>query len=272
MSSPPNTSDSEECIPATLPRRESIKFCAGDADVIFVSSDNVLFHIHRKNLEANAAAFPQAEFDTHGEDVPLTEDSATLELLFQFIYPQRHPDLKDIPFSTLAPVAEAAEKYEVFAAMNICKIRMVEQASLKHSVRIADYAQKHGYPDLLDVVSPFLLDIPLDNVVVSLSAEMAIPWVLYRERWSRVLYKAIHFPQTLTSCPTCKTRLPVSENSRLWASLREKRSRTALEGLLTGAEIPCVHVDEKTLGARLDQYLLQVPSFNSFLSRAAPGA
>jgi hypothetical protein len=67
------------------------------------------------------------EFETAGEIVNLTEDAATvtLELLFQFVYPQRHPNLSDSPYEVVAPLAEAAEKYEVFAAMNICGIRMV---------------------------------------------------------------------------------------------------------------------------------------------------
>jgi hypothetical protein len=47
-----------------------------------------------------------------------------LELLFQFIYPSRHPGLSDLKFCTLAMITEAAEKYEVFAAMNICEVRM----------------------------------------------------------------------------------------------------------------------------------------------------
>ncbi|KAG5651576.1 hypothetical protein H0H81_008159 [Sphagnurus paluster] len=86
--------------------------------------DDVLFHIHRRNLETNTAAFPPAEFETKGEIVELEENAATLELLFQFIYPQHHPHLDTTPFEVLAPLAEAAEKYEVYAAMNICRVRM----------------------------------------------------------------------------------------------------------------------------------------------------
>ena len=97
---------------------------AADSDIIFESSDNILFHVHRKNLETHAAGFPPAEIDTCGETVQLTEDGATLELLFAFMYPRRHPDLESTPFVPLASLAEAAEKYEVFSAMNMCKIRM----------------------------------------------------------------------------------------------------------------------------------------------------
>ena len=57
----------------------------------------------------------------HGpyEIVWLTEDSATLELLFQFMYPQHPPELKNVDFVTVMSLAEAAEKYEVFFC-NFC--------------------------------------------------------------------------------------------------------------------------------------------------------
>jgi hypothetical protein len=97
---------------------------AQDADVIFSSSNNVLFRIHRMNLQAATGAFPPAEFETFGETVPLTEASGTLELLFQYIYPIPQPDISLLPFEKLAPLAEAAEKYQVFPAMFVCKIYM----------------------------------------------------------------------------------------------------------------------------------------------------
>ena len=84
----------------------------------------MLFRIYRKNLDTNAAGFPPLGFDTLNEVITLTENSQTLELLFQFMYPKRHPDLETTPIEILAPLAEAAEKYEVFSALNMCKVRM----------------------------------------------------------------------------------------------------------------------------------------------------
>jgi hypothetical protein len=97
---------------------------AQDADVIFQSNDKVLFRIHRKYLETNTGGFSSEGFTTSDEVVPLPEDSSTLELLFQFIYPMRYPTVMSMSFDTLLILAEAAEKYEVFAAMNICSMRM----------------------------------------------------------------------------------------------------------------------------------------------------
>ena len=67
----------------------------------------------------------QWEF-TQGKNavIQLPEKSATLDLLFQFCYPERHPDLNDVAFDILAELAEAAEKYKVFSAISICKIAM----------------------------------------------------------------------------------------------------------------------------------------------------
>jgi hypothetical protein len=39
------------------------------------------------------------------------------------MYPQTPPDLEVIAFPILASLAEAAEKYEVFIATALCKIR-----------------------------------------------------------------------------------------------------------------------------------------------------
>ncbi|KAG5637526.1 hypothetical protein H0H81_004222 [Sphagnurus paluster] len=156
-------------------RRISENFKAGNADVTFVSSDEVLFYIHRKNLETNAEGFPSAEFDTGGEIVPLTETAVTLELLFQFIYPRRHPDLEDTTFEILAPLAEAAEKYQVFSAMTICKIRMKDFLP-QHGVEIFNYASRHGYKDILSAAAPSVLDIPLDELVKKLSLQLVVPW------------------------------------------------------------------------------------------------
>lgn len=88
------------------------------------SSDGVLFKVHRKNLEMFTEGFPGSDIPVHDEIVPLTETATTLELLFQYIYRQRQPDLSRLKPQELAQLAEAAEKYEVYSAMEVCKMRM----------------------------------------------------------------------------------------------------------------------------------------------------
>ncbi|KAG6883723.1 hypothetical protein C0993_004303, partial [Termitomyces sp. T159_Od127] len=119
-------------VEADSPQTKSSIFCASDADITFRSRDNRLLSVHRKNLETSTGGFPPAELvaaaldDDDNEAVPLSEDAETLELLFAFVYPWQHPALRSsqTPFALLEKLAEAAEKYEVFAAVNICNVRM----------------------------------------------------------------------------------------------------------------------------------------------------
>ena len=106
--------------------------CADDADVTFRSCDGTLFKVHRKNLETNSEGFsPPPDTSSREEIVSLTENGDTLDLLFQYIYPQRQPDLTEIDFKQLAELAEAAEKYQVFSAMTICNVHMTYVASVR---------------------------------------------------------------------------------------------------------------------------------------------
>lgn len=101
--------------------------CAGDADVTFESSDHVRFRIHSSNLRCASEGFSPPDGTSSSasdEIVHLTETAEVLELLFQFIYPQRQPNLKLIEFAVLSDLAEAAEKYQVFSAMETCKTSM----------------------------------------------------------------------------------------------------------------------------------------------------
>ncbi|KAG6916797.1 hypothetical protein DXG01_005320 [Tephrocybe rancida] len=156
----------------------SQRFQASDADVIFQSSDNVWFHIHRKNLETQTGAFPPAEIETHGEIVPLTEDASTLENLFQYVYPQRQPDLELLSVDELYKLAEAAEKYEVFNVMSMCKARINHERQLAsdHPAMAFNYASNHDHQDIMTIAAPLLLDVPLDELVVTLLPRFVIPW------------------------------------------------------------------------------------------------
>ncbi|KAJ7257198.1 hypothetical protein B0H12DRAFT_1111417 [Mycena haematopus] len=170
--------------------RYSKLFNSQDADVIFQSCDGILFGIHRPNLQTNTEGFPPAEISTKGEIVPLSESSTTLELLFRFIYPRRHPALDKIAFVDLAALAEAAEKYQVFSAMNICHIRMRDVLP-NHAPEILSYAAKHDYPFLVSEASPYTFDVPLANVVAMLPPYLILPWVKYIDAWTAILHDAI---------------------------------------------------------------------------------
>ncbi|KAJ7744583.1 hypothetical protein B0H16DRAFT_851181 [Mycena metata] len=135
------------------PTRISNRFCASDSDLTIASSDGVLFKVHHKNLEVHSDVFANAEGATRPQNgapdeiVYLSESADVLELLFQYMYRQPQPDLRDVEFGVFAGLAEAAEKYVVYSALGWCRMRMKESTTT-HPLQVLDYAVKHGHVDL----------------------------------------------------------------------------------------------------------------------------
>jgi hypothetical protein len=94
-----------------------------DSDITIESHDGVIFKLHVANLKVSMGAWPW-ELTVANEVVQLPEPSGILDLLFQFCYPERHPELNHLAFDILADFAKAAEKYKVFGAIDICRINM----------------------------------------------------------------------------------------------------------------------------------------------------
>ncbi|KAF7965748.1 hypothetical protein HWV62_42006 [Athelia sp. TMB] len=137
-------------LPDIQPDQLSDRFACVDADVTFRSCNGILFKVHHKNLDTHTEAFASPPtVPSQNEIISLTEDSDTVDLLFQYIYPRRQPNLKIIEFAQLAKLAEAAEKYQVYAAIDICNVRMGE-AFAEHPFEVMMYALRHGYKDLMD--------------------------------------------------------------------------------------------------------------------------
>ncbi|KAG5352783.1 hypothetical protein C0989_000445 [Termitomyces sp. Mn162] len=238
----------------------------GDTD------DNVLFGIHRKNLQTSTGVFPPAEFSPDGEVVQLSEDAETLEILFQFVYPRRHPTLLETPFLILAKVSEAAEKYQVFAAMNICNIRMEWVALPRFPVEVLNYAAKHGYPNLVEAAVPCLLDMPMEIVVQKLSDSLVVPWVVFRQRWSNVVLKFVRTPiegtnfQGQNGSKSCRYGCVHGGGliGDIWQILDERRSLNAVIGAYAMLKPPCAHITINTveLRAKLSAELGAIPAFS----------
>jgi hypothetical protein len=94
------------------------------SDITFQSTDRVLFHLHTKYLKICTKGFSLQCPGGAPEVIPLTDAASTLEVLFQFCYPGRHPELESMKFNKLMLLAAAAKKYQVFSAMDICSVRM----------------------------------------------------------------------------------------------------------------------------------------------------
>ncbi|KAF9064324.1 hypothetical protein BDP27DRAFT_170050 [Rhodocollybia butyracea] len=103
------------------PPKTSSRFNAQDAEITVLSSDNVLFRLHKANARVTSGGLlPSQSSGTEDAFLTLPEPAEILEILFEFLYPDYETDLERLEFSALLRVAEAAEKYVVFYAMNHC--------------------------------------------------------------------------------------------------------------------------------------------------------
>ncbi|KAJ7744594.1 hypothetical protein B0H16DRAFT_1889566 [Mycena metata] len=168
----------------------SKQFCAADSDLTVSSSDGVRFKVHRKNLEVHSPVFASAQSSTRPESgqevVELSESSDTLELLFQFMYPQPQPDLQALEFSTFADLAEAAEKYEVYSALTLCRMRMNLKDSMSaHPLEVLLYATRHNHSDLANQSARHSMGVRVAKAMEILPLDTFKAWILFRERWNR---------------------------------------------------------------------------------------
>ncbi|KAJ7142455.1 hypothetical protein C8R44DRAFT_760689 [Mycena epipterygia] len=248
----------------------SERFNAPDADVVFQSCDGTLFGIHRPNLQTNTEGFPPPEINTRDEVVPLSESAPTLELLFQFIYPRRHPALDETAFADLAALAEAAEKYQVFSAMNICRIRMRDVLP-DHAPEVLAYAAKHDYPFLVSEAAPFTFDVPLADVVAMLPEHLILPWIKYIDAWNVVLNDAIAVNQRthynnaqLGQCRFWKAERPAIAQhfGHSLVSLRRLDAIFADQGTKLSA---CCAEAKASWRTQIEDAMAKIPPFTSFL-------
>ncbi|KAJ6632116.1 hypothetical protein B0H10DRAFT_1772137 [Mycena sp. CBHHK59/15] len=159
--------------------------CTLGVDVALLSSDGVTHGAHSKNLELYSEGFPPASLAAAVHKLPgdleivqVTETSNVIALLLQYVHNQPQPDSTAFSFETLAGLAEAAEKYLVYPAIEVCKIRM--EASIPgHPLEVFAYATRHGYPKLRDAAAPLTIGCPLAAVVTVLGdrPDVFVAWV-----------------------------------------------------------------------------------------------
>ena len=88
--------------------------------------------MHAEGFAAAEAASKSSS--ENAETITLAETTAVLEVLLQYMYRQPQPDLQNVDFKTLAGVAEAAEKYQVYSATYVCKVLMEYVCLMKMAV------------------------------------------------------------------------------------------------------------------------------------------
>ncbi|KAF9472221.1 hypothetical protein BDN70DRAFT_767744, partial [Pholiota conissans] len=130
-----------------------------DADVVFVSSDNLRLKIHSDHLTTTSslilARSPHDTLDSRSDMIPLQESGDVLELLFQFIEPPpkscnyHQPSMADVETTLFFRLAEAAEKYVIYGLMSLCFAHMRHIVS-RYPLEILNHCCLHGYSDLAD--------------------------------------------------------------------------------------------------------------------------
>ncbi len=111
-------------------RETADESCRLPVDVIIECSDGASHGAHARNLEFHCDSFPLRSFDSDPdlnnpvEEIIVAEDGETMALLCKFIHRQKQPDLETLEWPQFAKLAAAVEKYGVFAAMEVCKMKM----------------------------------------------------------------------------------------------------------------------------------------------------
>ncbi|KII85204.1 hypothetical protein PLICRDRAFT_335476 [Plicaturopsis crispa FD-325 SS-3] len=186
----------------------SERFNATDHDVVLISSDRVAFNFYRKNIQVHSVGLLNAKAndidpsagtnDVEFSAVPMIEavvvdeTSKTLDLLLQFMSQQLPPSLEGLPFMDVEALAEAANKYGVYAALPACREFMWNTLP-EHSFEILAQALRHGDRDLVDHAAPFTIDVEPQHVrkaLQNLPPAIVSLWAQYREVWEEIFQDA----------------------------------------------------------------------------------
>ncbi|KAJ7366646.1 hypothetical protein DFH08DRAFT_664647, partial [Mycena albidolilacea] len=154
---------------------------APDTDIMISSPDGVTFKFHRKHLAVHSDIFADAVNTTLPDNssdkvVQLSESSVVLDLLFQYMYCQPHPDLKSVDFPTFAKLAEAAEKYVVYSILSAVAIQMKASVT-KYPLQVLDYAARHNHKNLANEAARLSLGLPWVQAMFLLSPDTLFKWV-----------------------------------------------------------------------------------------------
>lgn len=107
--------------------------------MILRSKSGESFGAHIDCLSRCAGAFPSPDIlasPSAVETVDLDESAEVIMLILQFTHPERPPDTQLVNGQVMLEFAEAAEKFIVFPAMEVCSLRLAYVRSLLYSSRV----------------------------------------------------------------------------------------------------------------------------------------
>lgn len=151
-----------------------------ETDIVLESCDGVKFCAHKSILAAASAFFehmftlPQPPGEKDRPIIPLSEDSATLGALLQFIYPEPDPEIETL--DELNALLSSAAKYDFVGAIATLRKELVSPRFLAESpLRVYASASRFELDDEARIASKHtlscqILDCPLSDDLKFISA------------------------------------------------------------------------------------------------------
>ncbi|THU83051.1 hypothetical protein K435DRAFT_844188 [Dendrothele bispora CBS 962.96] len=122
------------------------------------------------------------------EIVHLSESSAVLDLMFQYMYLQPQPDLRKVDFDVVKDLAEAVEKYCVYSATGALNLRMREHIP-SQPVEVILYAIRHNHPELINESAEATLEISPYPMLQRVPPDVFSAWISYQQAYHVLLSK-----------------------------------------------------------------------------------
>ncbi|KAH9899479.1 hypothetical protein C8Q73DRAFT_787358 [Cubamyces lactineus] len=209
-------------------------------DKAMCSSKSVDFRVHRCVLSAASHVFegmfslpqPPSEDDVIIPIIPLPEPSGVLDTVLRFVYPMEDPVIATL--DELAPVLEAARKYDFMVAVNRLRQRLVAQDFLMASpLRVYGIAVQYDLTEEAWIASKAALDIAiseqeLHDDLKHITAYDYHRLVVLREQRARAAVDLLKPPREL-KCMQCNGRWEKSRDPpRWWADYKERAKEELL--------------------------------------------
>ncbi|KAL1674035.1 hypothetical protein EV122DRAFT_221431 [Schizophyllum commune] len=170
----------------------SVDGCDLPVDVVFKSSDGELLGAHSRNLEMYGEGFPAVPNGVADpEPASLTEPAKTLKTLLAFMHLLPQPRIRNLSCKSVLEIAEAAEKYGVHSATQVCAI-VLESKGKECPSDVLRFALRHGYKELANTVAPYTLEFSVAEMKIMYKDDdfALMKWLLYCSRWEDLTRRA----------------------------------------------------------------------------------
>ncbi|KAF8637692.1 hypothetical protein AX16_010767 [Volvariella volvacea WC 439] len=191
--------DSAPC-PFTTLADGTVRTCSYNIDYVIKSSDGIFFGAHSAILlmhSDNMVPVPPPGYDPTSDPKPnsetlheitLPEHSEELSLLLGFMHPGPLPNIQDkrIPLEVVVNLIKAAEKYRVYAAIEMCKVTMRMRVK-ENPFLVLSCATTYGYTDLGDIAANLTIFSSVEDAVRGISNDKAFrAWSLWHYPFKQI--------------------------------------------------------------------------------------